>query len=517
MSANPASSPASSPAEVSSLAAASTAAAISSLSPPVAAPARPLVQAPATLPPPDPAGTDLTTLLWSRSLPRQHGFERLEVEGRIPDELRGTLFRNGPGQFEHFGEPYGHPFEADGAITAIRIDERGAWAATRVTESRGLLEERAAGRRLYGDGLPWWRRLSNALRGKDKNTANTNVLWWQGRLFALMEAGAPTEIDPVDLRTLGESDLDGTVVSWFSAHPHRVASRRTTYNFGCEVGRQCKVHMYALPDDGPARRLGAFDVDGAMMLHDFIATDDHLIFFLAPLRIAVLRAMLGIGDFSTLLRWRPEIGTEVVVVPIDRPEAALRFRTEAFFQWHFANAFRRGRELVVDYVRYPDARSFWDLARPAPDGGVHASLDAGRYHRAVIDLDRQQLRSDVVFDGVCEFPRVHPRVEGSAHRDVWFALGDSEGIGRVDARTGRLVEHRVPRHQRTSEPVFVPRPGGGDEADGHVLALCYDGARDASFLAIYDGLRLADGPVARLWLDHRIPVTFHGTWAPAIR
>ena len=42
-------------------------------------------------------------------------FEPLEVEGQLPKELRGTLYRNGPGQFGQFGKRYSHPFEADGA------------------------------------------------------------------------------------------------------------------------------------------------------------------------------------------------------------------------------------------------------------------------------------------------------------------------------------------------------------------------------------------------------------------
>jgi len=500
---------------------------------PQAAPAVRARQAPPTSPAEDP-----NLILWTRDLPREHGFERLTVEGVLPADLRGTLFRNGPGQFGQFGTPYGHPFEADGAVTAIRLDGEGGAAAVRVTESQGLRDERAAGRILYGDTVSWPRRFANSLRGRSKNTANTNVLWWQGRLFALMEAGLPTEIDPVDLRTLGETDL-GVVTSWFSAHPHRVASRRTTYNFGLEVGRHNRLHMYALPDEGNPSHLGALDLDGSPMLHDFIATDDHLIFFLSPVRVSVPHVLLAVGSFADQMRWRPELGTEIICVPIDRPHQPVRFRTDTFFQWHFGNAFGRGRELVVDYVRYPDMASFYEIGTAVPgsaghaaaDGGLaghrtqtaagaagmHQGLSAGRYHRAVIDLERATFTSRCLLDEICEFPKVHPRVEGTAHRYTWTTIGDLTGIGRFDLETGALVEHHLPSRQRVSEPVFVPRAGASDEADGHVLVLCYDGASDRSFLAVFDGLRLPDGPVARLWLDHRVPVTFHGTWAAAAR
>lgn len=468
---------------------------------------------PLPMSPPSPSSPDPMLTLWRDNLPREHDFERLTVEGRIPAELRGTLFRNGPGQFGQFGQRYGHPFEADGAVTAIRVDDVGATAAVRMTQSRGLLDERAAGRLLYGESAPWHRRILNQLRGRAKNTANTSVMMWQGRLLALMEGSGPTEIDPQDLRTVGETDLDGVITSWFSAHPHRVVSRGTTYNFGLEMGRESRLHLYALPDVGAARHLGAIPLDGPTMLHDFIATDHHLVFFVSPVRVSVPRALLAIGGFADLMQWQPALGTEIIVVPIDRPDAPVRFHVDPFFQWHFCNGFSRGDQLVVDLVRYPDFASFHELGQdvgPALPPGIAA----GRYHRAVIDPARRTMTSEIVLDEVCEFPKVNPRVEGAAHRTAWLTLGDLDGIGRLDPETGTLVVDRLPPHQRASEPIFVPRRGARDEADGHLLTLCYDGRHDRSFVAIHDGLHVADGPVARLWLDHRVPITFHGVWAP---
>jgi len=40
----------------------------------------------------------------------------LRVTGRIPKELRGTLFRNGPGLLEVYGTPLVHPIDGDGMV-----------------------------------------------------------------------------------------------------------------------------------------------------------------------------------------------------------------------------------------------------------------------------------------------------------------------------------------------------------------------------------------------------------------
>src|SRR5688572_25922044 len=125
--------------------------------------ARPMVApAPARAPTPVPVAASPTDALlvdlWSRDLAREHGFEPLTVDGTIPPELRGTLYCNGPGQFGQFGSKYTHPFEADGAVTAVRLGAGRAEGASRITASAGLRAERAAGKPLYGLGIPWLRR-----------------------------------------------------------------------------------------------------------------------------------------------------------------------------------------------------------------------------------------------------------------------------------------------------------------------------------------------------------------------
>jgi all-trans-8'-apo-beta-carotenal 15,15'-oxygenase len=421
---------------------------------------------------PQPTATpdDLMTRMWSKDLPREHDFEPLRVEGTIPAELAGTLYRNGPGQFGQLGKRYSHPFEADGATTAIRIANGKATGASKLHATEGLVEERAAGKLLYGLSASWPRRFSNNLRGKSKNTANTSIRAWQGRLYALMEAGKPTEIDPETLATIGETDL-GVVSGFFSAHPHRVASRNAMYNFGLEYGRHTKLHLYELPDVGTARHLGAITLAGPPMLHDFIATDTHLVFFVSPVRVQVPRMLLAVGGFDQLFRWKPEHGTEVICVPIDRPSEPLRFTADAFYQWHFANAFTRGGQIVVDYVRYPDFATFYQFGAIAGGGEIESS---GRFHRATIDLSAKTLRSEQLSDRAAEFPSVRPGDEGREHALAYSVFDHLGAIGSIDAK-GTTVVHELPAGERITEPLYVA---------GHLLALCH--TPDRAYVAIYD-------------------------------
>lgn len=446
-----------------------------------------------------PTSDVLALELWSKDLPREHGFEPLRIEGTLPPELRGTLYRNGPGQFGQFGTRYAHPFEGDGAVTAIRFADGHARGASKVTPTAGLVEERAAHKMIYGSRAPWLRRVTNMLRGRQKNTANTSVMMWQDRLFALMEGGRPTELSPVDLRFIGEQNL-GVISGAFSAHPHYIPANRTLYNFGLEYGRVTKLHVYALPDTGAARHLAAIPLSGPTMLHDFIATETHLVFFVSPVRVSIAKAMLQIGDFTDLLAWKPEHGTEVICVPIANPDQVVRFTTEPFFQWHFANAFTRGSELVIDYVRYPTFDTFHEIGDYAR-GEDKSALSDGRYHRAIVDLDRKTLRSEQLVDRECEFPTVAPAEKGREQTLTFAAFDQLGAIGSIDAH-GKIAAHELPSNQRASEPLYV---------DGHLLSLCHE--HDRAFVAVYDVARIPNGPVAKVWIDHHVPITFHGVFA----
>jgi all-trans-8'-apo-beta-carotenal 15,15'-oxygenase len=449
-------------------------------------------------------------------LTREHGFEALRIEGTIPPELTGTLYRCGPGLMSCSGHRYRHPFDGDGAVTAVRVRGGSAWGATRLVQTPGLLAERRAGRPLY----PAYGTLPPgppARFPRPKNAANTAVMAWGSRLFALHEASPPTELDGEDLRTVGETDLGlDRVARGFAAHPHAVPARAALYNFGVRHGAETSLDLFELRA-GAVRQLGAVRLAGATMVHDFAATERHLVFFAPPLRLRVSLFAAGAAPYGEALAWQPEQGTEVLVVPIDDPAAVVRFTVDPFFQWHFANAFERAGEILVDFIRYPDFQSNRWMAALAGGKG-DAEVRRGTLARARIDPAARTLRLETGPDIAVEFPRVSPAVESHAHRYVYAAShspaaaagGPHDRIARVDTRTGAVVEAELGADQYASEPVFVPR--GGAEEDGWLVALVYDGRRHASHLAILDATRLIDGPLARAWFDHHIPFTFHGIW-----
>jgi all-trans-8'-apo-beta-carotenal 15,15'-oxygenase len=449
-----------------------------------------------------------------QNLRRSHGFEPLEVEGTVPDDLRGTLFRVGPGLFERFGVSVAHPFEADGVMHAVRFGDVVVGAA-RVLESAGYLEEQAAGRRLYGTGAGWLRNISANFRRRSKNTANTSVWLHAGQLYALMEGARPTKLARDSLAVLGEDDFDGVLRSTFSAHPHRVDALQTSFNFGIRYGREHALDVYEIRDRGRVRRMTSVALPWPALVHDFIATRTHLVFVICPVRIAIFRALLGVANFERLLVWEPERGTQLLVVPLADPDNVVHIEAEPFWTWHFVNGFDEGGELVVDLCRYADFGTIGAI-RTGRDGARDASLPL--YHRVRIDVRSKRMRSEQRHDAPAEFPRVHPRVEGARHQLAYIlgTAGERDCIRVLEVESGRASQW-LPEHPTAlSEPIPVVRHDRqGDERGVWLLTTGLDEERERSFIAVLDAADLERGPVAKVWFNQPLPLSFHGTFDPA--
>ena len=84
-----------------------------------------------------------------------------------------------------------------------------------------------------------------------------------------------------------------------------------------------------------------------------------------------------------------------------------------------------------------------------------------------------------------------------------------------DTETGKRKTYTFGDNRFVGEPVFAPRNGSTQEADGYLVALVYDAPSNTSELAILDSQNIDQGPVATAKVPIRIPAGFHGSWLPA--
>jgi carotenoid cleavage dioxygenase len=436
----------------------------------------------------------------------------LEVEGRLPTELEGTFYRNGPNPAY---EPLGryHWFDGDGMIHAIRLRDGRASYRNRWVRSAGLAEERAAGRATF----PGLLELRPTEAPRLKNTGNTNIVWHAGKLLALMEAALPTQLVPWTLETVGEWSFDGKLGTAMTAHPKMDPETGEMLFFGYAPFPPYLVYHVA-DRAGALVRSEPIDLAWPSMIHDFAVTKDHVVFILCPLVFSFENVAKRGGVFS----WERDRPTRLGIMPRSGGNADVRwYETDPSYVFHPLNAYDENGTTVIDVARY--GRLDFMSPQAARDPGWKDD-NAARMHRWTIDRTRGGVKSEPLDDVSCEFPRADERRLGRKHRFGYAAVepGTTDGrrpvwsaVRRYDLERGRTQTRTFGPGNGCGEPLFVPRSATSAEDDGWVLVLVYDGERNASDFWVLNAADVAGEPVARVSLPHRVPYGFHGNWVPA--
>jgi carotenoid cleavage dioxygenase-like enzyme len=430
----------------------------------------------------------------------------LEVEGEIPRELRGALYRVGPNP--HF-KPLGryHWFDGDGMVHAFLLRDGRAAYRNRYVKTDGLRAEMKAGHALFGGLLENPREMPPGVP-PFKNAGNTNIIGYANRLLALWEAGLPHELTPETLETVALYDFGGKLNGPVTAHPKFDPANGDLLFFGYQPFPPY-ITWYRADRAGRLVESRAIDSKLAVMMHDFIATDNYAIFFVCPSVFRLENAARGLPIMS----WEPEHGTRVGAM--NRATGEVKwFSTGAFYVFHFLNAYEENGSLVVDGCRMASLDMTGNSFGPNPPLPWRWRLNLGDGSMSEEQID----------ETAAEFPRLDERLAGRKHRYGYFAAerDAKPGLGfncivKRDYATGKIEVQNLGGNKQPSEPVFVPRSAAADEDDGWVLAVWYDPSVNSSEMSVVDARNFSGAPVARIKAPHRVPFGFHGNWVPAAK
>jgi carotenoid cleavage dioxygenase len=436
----------------------------------------------------------------------------LPVEGELPRELHGTLYRNGPNpQFAPRGRY--HWFDGDGMIHAFRLRDGRASYRNRWVRTARFALERAAGEALFG-GLGDMTASDPRVAMSSPNAANTNVVWHAGRLLALWEGGPPHALDPVTLETFGPHDFAGRLQGAMTAHPKLDPESGEMCFFG--YGFAPPFLRYHVADaQGRLVRSVEIDAPWASMMHDFVVTRRHVIFPVFPATIQIESVAQG----GSPIGWRPELGARIGVMPRDGGSGdVVWFEVDPCYVFHPLNAWDDGDRVVTEVCRYPRLPLF--------DGADTQGLEdlSAKLTRWTLDLASGNAKEEPLDDVAVEFPRLDERFAGLPYRHGYAGGivprgGRPAGFNAVvhwDLAKGSRRDFVVPDEDVVGEPIFVPRRPDAAEGDGFLLVVVYRGAERRSDLVVLDAQNVDRAPLATVKLSHRVPFGFHGNWAPGV-
>lgn len=470
----------------------------------------------------------------------------LPVTGRIPEHLDGRYLRNGPNPVAEVDPATYHWFTGDAMVHGVALrDGKARWYRNRWVRTPAVCA--ALGEPISARPHP--------RTGIIEGGPNTNVLTHAGRTLALVEAGVVNYELTDELDTVGPCDFDGTLHGGYTAHPQRDPHTGELHAVSYSFARGHRVQYSVIGTDGHARRTVDIEVAGSPMMHSFSLTDNYVVIYDLPVTFdpmqvvpasvprwlqrparLVIQSVLGrvrIPDPIAALgnrmqghsdrlpyAWNPSYPARVGVMPREGGNEDVRwFDIEPCYVYHPLNAYsecRNGAEvLVLDVVRY--SRMF-DRDRRGPGGDSRPSLD-----RWTINLATGAVTAECRDDRAQEFPRINETLVGGPHRFAYtvgieggFLVGAGAALStplyKQDCVTGSSTVASLDPDLLIGEMVFVPNPSARAEDDGILMGYGWHRGRDEGQLLLLDAQTLES--IATVHLPQRVPMGFHGKWAP---
>ena len=484
----------------------------------------------------------------------------LPMEGALPPDLQGTLFRIGPRSpwAQRSAEPV-EPVDGgafgDGPAHGVGAPSGVATAAE------------PSAPRSDDSGLPIGAVHAVELRdGRavtyrwSESDADAAVFWQAGSVLALPETGLPSQYS----RLLEPQDFAGTLSVPIASHVHRVASDGSRVLFA--VDDRGQAESTSTPDaaegepEGIWLRIGEWDASGALRRaqaveleratwqHDVAITSGHVVFIESP------TTRLGDpGGHAVPFGWVPGAEGWLGVVPRDGDGTDVRwFGLDPCLVTHVLGGWEEedSGDIVMFVCRYDaleDGRPYDPAASVVGPQGVGLTSIGG----SLAVLERWRLTGDrveraQVDDRHLEYPRMDALLEGAPFRYGYSVEQDWADIGAEPSRpraTGELDPHAVVERgsapigilkfdlardeavawhpgpgRRPSEPLFVRAIDGHGDDEGWLLSVVDDVNRGTSDIYVLDASSMGRrGPEAVIHLPVRLPLRSHGDWVPADR
>lgn len=464
--------------------------------------------------------------------------DSLPVEGKIPHWLNGCLFRNGPAKFENGQASYNHWFDGQAMVHCYSFDRGQVAYRNRFLRTSPYTQMMSSGQLSSGFETVGPTSLTSRLfktlleilgyqTGQTYNT-NVSIVRLAGKFMALTEQPIPTVFDPLSLETQGAFYFEDRLFGHLSCgHPQYDYKNQEYINYLTCFGPINNYNLYRIKAIGSQRSLIAkIPVREPSYMHSFGLSENFIILVEFPLVIKPLAAIVGGKPPMQCLRWKPQRGTNFLVVNKHNGQLVARFHSQAFFAFHHINAYEQGNEIVIDIAAYdqPDLiyKSYLKLLRAATQSEDHPLAQYRRYHLPLRSAKRStevgyEVLSNHPIEMVCInqarcYSRDYQYAYAVSHNRNWPSLVGQ--LLKIDVRSKNCLVWFEP-HTYPGEPVFVAAPNATTEDDGVILSVVLDGIKAQSFLLLLDAHSFTE--LGRAYLPHHVPLEFHGLFVPTFR
>jgi carotenoid cleavage dioxygenase-like enzyme len=430
--------------------------------------------------------------------------DNLPIQGKIPEWLSGSLFRNGPAYFTG-----GHWFDGLAMVHKFSFKNGNVSYSNRFLRTDAYHRVMESGQQAGGFGS------SGSAGGK--NNTNVNIMKVDHHFWALTESPGVVEFDPITLNTVGVYSFEDDIPAHMTtAHPHLDIHTGQFINFTIQFGRTTLYHLYIMDPVTARRRLiGSIKTDRPGYMHSFAITNHYIILLEFPLIIQPIELMKGKG-FTDSLTWKPEQGLRFLIVSKADGKLNRIVESQAGFGFHVINAFEQGDDIIIDACISDEASAVTNLYLDQLAGdsisGAHP-----KFKRYILKAGRSIAVEEILTSESIELPSIHYQLHNG--QNYRYAYGVSTNLLHPENMDNQLIKMDTQTGNSTiwskedcypGEPVFVSTPDSTNEDGGILLSVVLNGVQGRSFLLVLDAQSMDE--IGRAEVPHHIPFGFHGLY-----
>lgn len=435
------------------------------------------------------------------------------ISGRVPSNLQGHFYRNGPALHNVGSDRFGHWFDAPGMIQKFSFANNKVTHYGRLVETERNIAEVKSKNILFSAFGTHGHNLGSGGSADGQNVGNISIIQHAGELLALWEGGSAHVVDPSTLKTESRKDWSPETKGLpFGAHP-RIDQDGSLWNIGYSTAPAALI-LYHISKSGRLLQTHILPQTATPMIHDFMITESKIIIVAPPYSATNSEGR----SFVDLFEWNSTQSTQILVIDKNNLNNITTIEVDAFWVFHFGNAYDVSpSEIGFDFALHDDPSFMTKDAFSAMDGSWDGGASAAsRYVQAKINLDSKTVSLGQLPElGQVEFIQTDSRENLLQHRYT-LMLSQPDGAAAfgfnrllmVDRISGKISWFDVGKTEILEEHIIVPKPGHNN--DLWVMGTSLDWKKGVTNLSLYEGQHLSDGPIMTAELDLALPLGLHG-------
>lgn len=485
------------------------------------------------------------------------------VRGSIPKWVNGSLFRNGPGQYEFGNKYYKHLFDGAAVVNKFQIKDGNVYFSNKHLETEFYKNS------IKTDGLigqfgtnasksSIFSRLKSLKETPPIAGSNTNVTVYpfaNKHLYAMTELNRITRVNPDDLSVMSITD----VTKYFEtktniAHPHCLNDgswinmgvfiddkRKGFYKFFKYNATGEKRDAKNLYENGQLiATIPSSHADGNSYFHSFGISENYIIFLESPIKMVYKKKLMGaLFNKPTVEAFETDhsFPTHIHVINQHTGEVMQqKFTTEAQFSFHHINAYEKKESedltnLIVDVCSFGCGEgqfNLHNLTYEDLDKGHLQNTDKSKAiaRRIEIPLNKNSKPGEEIYCNIStlneqamEFPTInYGRNNGLPYKYMYAANSLHSKpfeVLKLDVENPEKLlkfEYNLgDKNIMPSEPIFVENPEPKSEDDGVLLVMVLSDEND--YLSVLDAKDMKEIARADLPSDCKAAFSFHGFFA----